>query len=70
MAWITGFFGRSVHRETALLPAQQQVLANWRQLPEANMNNAHVNTRYVVVDVETSGLDMKKDRLISTSTTT
>jgi len=29
------------------------------------MSDTHLNTRYVVVDVETSGLDMKKDRLIS-----
>jgi len=29
------------------------------------MSGTHLNTRYVVVDVETSGLDMKKDRLIS-----
>ena len=29
------------------------------------MSATHLNTRYVVVDVETSGLDMKKDRLIS-----
>jgi len=29
------------------------------------MSGTHLNTRYVVVDVETSGIDMKKDRLIS-----
>ena len=29
------------------------------------MSGTHLNMRYVVVDVETSGLDMKKDRLIS-----
>ena len=44
---------------------QQQALAEWQKTPEATMSATHLNTRYVVVDVETSGLDMKKDRLIS-----
>ena len=65
MAWLTGLFGRSPLRETVLSSEQQQALADWQKTPEATMSSTHMNTRYVVVDVETSGLDMKKDRLIS-----
>lgn len=65
MTWLSGLFGRTAVRETVLSPAQQQALDDWRQLPDADMTRSHASTRYVVVDVETSGLDMKKDRLIS-----
>ena len=65
MAWLTGLFGHSPPRKTLLSSEQQQVLAEWQKTPEATMSGTHLNTRYVVVDVETSGLDMKKDRLIS-----
>lgn len=40
-------------------------LEAWRAQPEADLKLPHFRTRYVVVDVETSGLDMMKDRLIS-----
>jgi len=64
MTWLAGLLGRS-SRETMLSSEQQQALAEWQKTPEATMSATHLNTRYVVVDVETSGLDMKKDRLIS-----
>ena len=65
MAWYTGLFARPAPSEVVLSPVQQQALDTWRQLPEADMTDVHANTRYVVVDVETSGLNMKKDHLIS-----
>ena len=40
-------------------------LAAWKALPEAALELPHGRQRYVVVDVETSGLDMKRDRLIA-----
>ena len=40
-------------------------LAAWQALPEAAHDLPHGRQRYVVVDVETSGLDMKRDRLIA-----
>ena len=65
MTWFGGLFGHSQAREVILSPAQRQALDEWLALPKADLNGTHAETRYVVVDVESSGLDMKKDRLIS-----
>ena len=65
MTWLSHLLGRAASREMPLLPEQQKALEDWRQLPDADMTRSHASTRYVVVDVETSGLDMKKDHLIS-----
>lgn len=51
--------------DVVLSPEQEATLADWQQLGEPNMKCPHRRCRYVVVDVETSGLNMKKDRLIS-----
>lgn len=40
-------------------------LARWQRLPKADLALPHAGTRYVVVDVETSGLDLRRDRLIA-----
>ncbi len=65
-SWLTGFlsFFRS-KKEILLSPEQSAVLEAWQQLEEPNMKCPHRRCRYVVVDVESSGLNMKKDRLIS-----
>ena len=66
MSWLAGLFGRPwARREIALSPQQQRLIEEWRRLPAANPDLMHLRCRYVVVDVETSGLNMKKDRLIS-----
>ena len=66
MAWLKRWFGQT---ETApavrLNDAQQARLSLWRQLPPADLQLAHARTRYVVADIESSGLNMKDDDLIS-----
>jgi len=47
------------------LPEQRQALEAWHSLPATDLHCSHSRGRYVVVDVESSGLNMKKDRLIS-----
>lgn len=41
------------------------MLEGWQNLPATDLHRLHNRGRYVVVDVESSGLNMKKDRLIS-----
>ena len=48
-----------------LSDAQAQRLARWQALPEVNLRSPIDASRYVVVDVETSGLNVNKDRLIA-----
>ena len=64
MRWLSRLFG-SAPPAVILPSAQRQALADWQQLPAADLELAHQRSRYVVVDVETSGLNMKSDRLIS-----
>ncbi len=42
-----------------------QRLAAWRALPAPDLTEALQHTRCVVVDVESTGLDLKRDRLIA-----
>lgn len=44
---------------------ERQRLAAWRALPVPAPGAAHCDARFVVVDVETSGLDVFHDRLIA-----
>lgn len=64
MSWFPRILG-AARRAVILPPEQREALACWQQLPAADLNVPHQRCRYVVVDVETSGLNMKKDRLIS-----
>ncbi|HET9045600.1 MAG TPA: 3'-5' exonuclease [Casimicrobiaceae bacterium] len=40
-------------------------LAAWQRMPRADLDVPHARTRYVVVDVETTGLDLHRDTLIA-----
>lgn len=48
-----------------LAPDHAARLAGWRRMSLPDLDAPHLQTRYVVVDIEASGLDQKKDRLIS-----
>lgn len=65
MSWLKRLLGIASKPAVLLPPEQAERLQRWRDLPPADMNSAHYKTRYVVVDVEASGLHMGKDRLIS-----
>jgi len=61
MIWFTRLFGQ----KPELSAAQAARLAAWQALPAADLAAAGDASRYVVVDVETSGLNLMKDRLIA-----
>jgi DNA polymerase III subunit epsilon len=64
MSWLTSLLsGRRRPREVAA--SQSERLERWRRLPVADLSLGHYQSRYVVVDVEASGLDPGRDRLIS-----
>lgn len=66
MNWIAKLFnGGPKQPPIVLTPAQQEAIAAWRKTPAPDLTRSHYRSRYVVVDVEASGLNMKKDRLIS-----
>ena len=66
MNWISRLFGGGQSSGAPILsPEQRQVIEDWRQLPAEDLAVRHNQRRYVVVDVESSGLNMRKDRLIS-----
>ena len=49
--------------------AQVRRYDDWRRLPKADLGLPHARARYVVIDTETSGLDMYRDRLIAIGAT-
>lgn len=59
--WIAALLGRSV----GLTAEQESRLKAWRDLPDADTGMGFDRSRLVVVDVETSGLSLSKDRLIA-----
>jgi DNA polymerase-3 subunit epsilon len=59
--WVSGCFGN----KPRLTLAQQQRLNVWQDLPRRSKTNSIKSSRCVVVDVETSGLNLWEDRLIS-----
>lgn len=61
MNWLSRFF--AVHPE--LTPEQAQRLAAWQALPSSDLRQSFSLSRYVVVDVETSGLNLARDHLIA-----
>ncbi|HNC51117.1 MAG TPA: 3'-5' exonuclease [Accumulibacter sp.] len=63
MSWLSRLFAGQEAGGLTLTAEQQQSIANWRQLPEPELRRSHFRSRYVVVDVEASGINVKTDRL-------
>jgi len=61
MNWLTRPFGGAPR----LNSDQARRLEAWRRLPDADLKVGIDQSRYVVVDVETSGLNLDKDKLIA-----
>lgn len=62
MNWLRELFGGG---RPALSADQAAALAAWRALPEHDPRQILAETRWIVLDVESSGLDVHRDRLIS-----
>ena len=60
-AWWLNWLGN----KSSLTAEQQQRLDTWKSLPRTALDKLFNTTRYVVVDVETSGLNLMQDHLIS-----
>jgi DNA polymerase-3 subunit epsilon len=58
-------FKRLFGARPELTDPQKQRLERWQALPEIDLGSPIDASRYVVVDVETSGLNVNKDRLIA-----
>jgi DNA polymerase-3 subunit epsilon len=61
MYWINRWLGRVAPLNTI----QTARLKAWQALPKSNFQADTEQTRWVVVDVETSGLNLSKDKLIA-----
>jgi len=59
------FIGRLFGKVVRLPPERQRRLDAWRALDEPDPGSAHSLLRFVVVDVEASGLDVRGDGLIA-----
>ncbi len=64
MKWLKDLFGKA-SSAVPLTAAQEEALAAWQKRPAEDMSRSHFRTRYIVVDVESSGLNMVRDSLIS-----
>jgi len=63
MSWLSRLFAGQEAGGLTLTAEQQQSIANWRQLPEPELRRSHFRSRYVAVDVEASGINVRTDRL-------
>lgn len=61
MSWLHGLFPP----KPELTPQQAERLAAWQALPAPRLDQPLHTSRYVVVDVETSGLNTARDHLIA-----
>ena len=59
------FFPRLFSRAPRLAEDAAQRMADWKALPERHAQSPLDSVRFVVVDVETSGLNLARDRLIA-----
>lgn len=60
-----GLFDRLLKPRVKLDPDTTARLEDWRRRPDSNLADDFGASRYVVVDVETTGLDLVRDRLIA-----
>ena len=58
-------FDRLLRRGASLEGDQREKLRAWQTLPNADLVQPQDDARYVVVDVESTGLDLNRDRLIA-----
>lgn len=65
MMWLASLFGLRRSAPAVLAETASERLERWRRLPPAELDLGHFQSRYVVVDLEASGLDPGRDRLIS-----
>ncbi|MGA7178775.1 MAG: 3'-5' exonuclease [Thiobacillaceae bacterium] len=56
---------RLFRRRPKLSPHAEAQLQSWRSLPRTDLHTSFATSRYVVVDVETGGLDPTRDKLIA-----
>lgn len=61
MSWLA----RLLSRRPALAPAARARLERWRALPDIATDLAPAEARFIVADVEATGLDVRADRLIA-----
>jgi DNA polymerase-3 subunit epsilon len=61
MSWITQLFRPQIE----LAPSLAQAVTAWRALPSSDERRPLLQTGFRVVDVETSGLDARRDRLLA-----
>lgn len=61
MSWLARLFRPHIELE----PGLAERVRVWREQPAVSERIAVTQARFIVVDVETSGLDMRKDRLLS-----
>jgi len=61
LSWITKLFGSG----SELTPEQSDRIAAWRALPRVGLSGKLDASRLIVVDVETSGLNLARDHLIA-----
>ncbi|MBI3777329.1 MAG: 3'-5' exonuclease [Gammaproteobacteria bacterium] len=61
MSWLARLFRPQIE----LSPALAERVRAWREQPAASEKAGLSQARFIVVDVETSGLDMRRDRLLS-----
>ncbi len=61
MSWLAGYFPK----KPELTPQQAERLAAWQARPTPRQDHPINASRYVVVDVESSGLDTARDHLIA-----
>ena len=61
MSWLAKLFGRPI----ALAPAAAARLDRWRVVPEPDLRAPPSAARFVVADIEATGLDVQHDRMIA-----